>query len=98
MNKVRKLVPIVTGEIANAPEEDKKAQSYKLLKEHLPLITCDCGAQILLVPDLRAMNLAIKAHVAEPEKNAQEKVNTSRNISQLLSQLTLIKTSEINGI
>ena len=75
MNKVHKLVPIATGEIANTPEEDKKAQSYKLLKEHLPLITCDCGAQILLVPNLRAMNLAIKAHVAE---HAQGKVNTSR--------------------
>jgi hypothetical protein len=70
------------------------------LKENLPLITCDCGAKILLVPDLQAMNLAIKTHVAEHRKkgrNAQEKVKTSKNISQLLTQLTLIKMSE-NGI
>ena len=76
------------------------AHSHKLSKKHLPIITCDCGAEILVVPDLRAMNLAIKAHVAEHRKkgrNAQGKVNTSGNISQLLSQLTLIKMSEINS-
>ncbi len=95
MNKVHKFVPIA------AEEEDKNPQPYELLKEHLPLVTCDCGAQILLLPDLRAMNLAIKAHAAEHRKkgkNAQGKVNTSGNISRLLSQLTLMKTSEINGI
>jgi hypothetical protein len=95
MNRVHKLVPTATGEIVNAPGEHKKAQSYKLLTEHLPFITCDCGAQILLVPDLRAMSIAIKAHVAE---HTRGKVNTSRNISQLLSQLALIKISEITDI
>ena len=100
MNKVRKLMPIAVAKIADPSEEDKNAQSFKLLEEHLPLITCDCGAQILLVPDFRAMNLAIKAHVGEHRKkgrNAQGKENTSLYISQLLSQLTLIKMSEING-
>jgi hypothetical protein len=82
----------------NTPE-DKNSQSYKVFKEHLPIITCDCGAEILLVPNLRAMNLAIKAHVAEHRKedrNAQVKAKTG-NINQLLSQLTLIKMSEIVG-
>jgi hypothetical protein len=66
MNRVHKLVPMATA------EEDKNAQSYKLLKEHLPLITCSCGTQILLVPDLRAMNLAIKAHAAEHRKKGRK--------------------------
>ena len=94
MNKVHKLVPIATT------EEDKNAQSSTLLGEHLPLITCDCGAQILLIPDLCAMNLAIKAHAAEHRKkgrNTQGKVSTSGKISHLLSQLTLMKISETNG-
>jgi CheY-like chemotaxis protein len=39
------------------------------LKEHsysasLPTIKCDCGAQILVIPDLCAMNRAIESHVA----------------------------------
>jgi hypothetical protein len=94
MKKVHRLVPIPTGEIANESEENKNTQSDNLLKKYLPLITCDCGAQILLVPDLHAMNLAINAHVAE---HTRGKVNTSRNISQLLSQLALLKMSEISG-
>jgi len=101
MNEVDILVPIAVEQTVNTPEEDKNAQSDAPLKKHLPLITCDCGARILLVPDLPATNLAIKAHVAEHRKkvrNAQEKVNTSTNISQLLAQLTLMKMSEMNGI
>jgi hypothetical protein len=101
MNNVHKLAPIATAEIENASEEDKNAQSCELLKGHLPLITCDCGAQILLVPDLREMNLAIKAHVAEHKKKGnkvQGNVNTPRNISRLLNQLTIMKINEINGI
>jgi hypothetical protein len=94
MNKAQKFVPI------SAEKRDKNPQSYELLKEHLPLITCDCGAQILLLPDLHAMNVAIKAHVTEhrkKEKNPHGNVNASGNISRLLSQLTLLKMSEING-
>ena len=70
------------------------------LKKHLPIINCECGAEILVVPDLQAMNRAIKAHVAEhreKERNTQKNVKTSSKISQLLSQLTLIRMSERNG-
>jgi hypothetical protein len=54
----------------------------------------------LLLPDLRAMNLAIKVHATEhikKGKSTQGKVNTSGYISRLLSQLTLMKMIEING-
>ena len=99
-NAVVKIPKLVSTEL-NELEENTCAQSYKLLKEHLPLITCVCGAEILLVPDLEAMNLAINAHVAEHRKNrtvAQGKENAYGNISQLLSQLVLMKLIEINGI
>jgi hypothetical protein len=99
VEKLQKLVPTETDEIGNNPE-DKHAQLNKLLKERLQIISCECGAEILLVPDLQAMNRAIKAHVAEhikKGKNAQGNISTSGKISQLLSQLTLIKMSKING-
>ncbi len=67
-NAVVKIPKVVSTEL-NELEENTCAQSYKLLKEHLPLITCVCGAEILLVPDLDAMNLAINAHVAQHRKN-----------------------------
>ena len=77
--------------------EGKNSDVNKCLMEQLPLVRCDCGAEILVVPDLQAMNRAIKAHVNEHRKkarNAKRNVITYSNISQLLSQLSLRKISE----
>jgi hypothetical protein len=98
--KIHRMVSIDRELESHLPEEDTNAQSHRRLKEHLPLITCDCGAEILLVPDLKAMNLAIEAHVAQHRKNrtdAQRKENAS-GISERLSQLVIMKLIEINGI
>ncbi len=80
--------------------EGKQANADKGLKNRLPLIRCECGAEILLLPDLQAMNRAIKAHATEHQKkarNAKRNVITYSNISQLLSQLSLRKIIEHNG-
>jgi hypothetical protein len=52
-------------------------------KNNLLIINCKCGAELLLVPDLKSMNEAIENHVAEhvanmlPIKNApQQKMQT----------------------
>ena len=79
--------------------QGKKADDFKHLTERLPLIKCECGAEILLLPDLQAMNRAIKSHVTEhpkKRKNAKKNVNTFGNISQLLTQLSIRKISEQN--
>jgi hypothetical protein len=79
--------------------EDKQADAVNDLKERLPIIKCECGAEILLVPDLQAMNRAIKDHATEHKKkesNSKKNVSTSNNISQMLSQLALIKISGQN--
>jgi hypothetical protein len=57
--KLQNIVSTETTEIANAPEKDKNAQAHKLLKEHLPVITCDCGAEILLVPDISETEISL---------------------------------------
>jgi hypothetical protein len=41
----------------------EKAQS----KASLPIVKCSCGAKILVVPDLAAMNRAVKSHMVEHE-------------------------------
>ena len=46
--------------------EDKKNS-----KSTLPIVKCSCGAKILVVPDVAAMSLAIKRHLAE-HKDADE--------------------------
>ncbi len=94
--KLQKPLPVEVVGISNTLE-GKNADADKNLKERLPLIKCECGAEILLLPDLQAMNRAIKAHVTEHRKkrrNTKRNAITSSKISQLLSQLSLRKISE----
>ncbi len=96
--KLQKPLPVEVVGIANTLE-GKNAYADKDLKEQLPLIKCECGAEILLLPDLQAMNRAIKTHVTKHRKkgkNNKRNVITSSKISQLLSQLSLRKISEQN--
>jgi hypothetical protein len=48
----------------------KKANSASL-----PVIECSCGAQILLVPNVKKMGAAIEAHIIEHTK----KINNSKD-------------------
>jgi hypothetical protein len=100
VEKLLKLLPSDAAVIAKNLAGNN-ADADKQLKERLPTINCECGAKILLLPDLPAMNRAIKAHVAEHRKkrrNEQRNVIVSSNISQLLSELSLIKISAQNDI
>jgi hypothetical protein len=45
-------------------------------KKGMPIIKCRCGFEILVVPDLKAMNRAIKNHVAKHKKSSSEKLTT----------------------
>jgi hypothetical protein len=98
VEKLQKLLPNEAVGIAKSLE-GKDAKSDKNLNGRLPLINCECGAEILLLPDLQAMNRAIKAHATEHRKkgrDASRNFTTCSNISQLLSQLSLRKISEQN--
>ncbi|MGA3290130.1 MAG: hypothetical protein ABSD42_07835 [Candidatus Bathyarchaeia archaeon] len=96
VEKLQKLLPTEIARIAHILEDQNNANADKQLKERLPIINCECGTEILMLPDLQAMNRAIKAHVAEHRKKGRKverNVNSSSNISQLLSQLSLIQIS-----
>ena len=80
--------------------DGKSATADAQLKEGLPIIRCECGAEILVLPDLKAMNKAIKTHVIEHRKKemrTDKNLSTPVKISELLSQLTLIKMSQQNN-
>jgi hypothetical protein len=97
VERPQKMLPTEAVGIVNILEGDI-ADTDKHLKERLPIINCECGAEILLVPDLQAMNRAIKTHVVEHRKterrNTQKNEITASKIDQLLSQLTLTKVIE----
>jgi hypothetical protein len=56
-------------------------------KTRMPIVKCGCGFEILVVPDLKAMNRAIKNHVAEHNKSSSEKW------TDFLTEQTLIMAS-----
>jgi hypothetical protein len=92
----QRLLPIEARGVANDLEGDiDVADNY--LKERLPIINCKCGTEILVVPDLQAMNRAIKNHAAQHRRkksNTRKNEITSHKVSEMLSQLTIIKISE----
>jgi hypothetical protein len=51
----------------------------------LPVITCKCGVQILLVPDVAAMSRAIETHVLSHKTN--EKTLKTKDLDALHDDL-----------
>jgi hypothetical protein len=45
--------------------------SKKVGEAGLPVIKCSCGAEILLVPNVKLMNEAIEAHILEHTKKCK---------------------------
>jgi hypothetical protein len=96
-----KLQKLLLFQAVKAETGFEGKQVDKILKERLSIIYCACGAEILLLPDLPAMNRAIKTHVTEhpkKAKHAEKNVITYSNISQLLSQLSIRKINEQNDM
>jgi hypothetical protein len=96
IEKCQILLPTEPERIAKT-QESTSANTDEQLKKRLPLINCECGTQILVLPDLRAMNRAIKTHVTKHRKkkgSTKRSTTSSNDISQLLSQLSLIRMSQ----
>lgn len=67
-------------------------------KTSMPIIKCVCGTKILVVPDLKAMDLAIKNHVAEHTKTKKTlgKVLAPSLLTEFLTEQVLIKASKMH--
>jgi hypothetical protein len=62
----------------------------------LPTIKCSCGAEILVLPDLEAMNTALKNHV-EAHRKANPKASEAElsAVEQALIELLLKLATEL---
>jgi hypothetical protein len=58
------LLPIEETEIATILDGKSAKENGRLL-EGLPISRSECGAKLLVLPDLKAMNSAIETHVTE---------------------------------
>ena len=52
-------------------DKESAKEKRKRSKSNLPFVKCSCGAKILLVPDLAAMDRAMKRHIVD-HKGADE--------------------------
>ena len=73
-------------EINFSSGQDSKSKS-EFFEKKMPTIKCVCGFKILVVPDLEAMNRAIKNHVAKHNKSNSER------LTDFLTEQTLIVAS-----
>jgi len=55
-------------------------------KTRMPTVKCVCGFEILVVPDLKAMDRAIKNHVAEHKKA----IGVPKSLTEFLTEQVLI--------
>jgi hypothetical protein len=58
-------------------------------KTRMPIIKCACSFEILVVPDLKAMDLAIKNHAAKHKKAC------SKKLADFLTEQVLILASNL---
>ena len=74
-------------EIDFFPNQDRQRKTAAQ-KNHLPIARCVCGYEILVVPDLKAMNLAINNHLTAHKK-------TLIDSAERLTEQVLIVASKI---
>lgn len=78
-------------------EESHKSKSAAR-KKSMSTIRCVCGFEILVVPDLKAMDLAIKNHVAEHKLAGydSEELLGIDSLAEFLTEQVLIVASKMN--
>jgi hypothetical protein len=59
----------------------------------MPIVKCICGSEILVVPDLKAMNLAIDTHVIIKHKTTPD---NSEILTEFLAEQVLLIATKIN--
>jgi hypothetical protein len=68
----------------------------KLSEKGMPIIRCICGFEILVVPDLKAMNVAIKTHLTEHKKQNESFHRVDWLEEFLTEQILVVSAKQIN--
>ncbi len=82
--------------IAMANKENLQTElTYRSDSKSMPTVRCVCGFKILVIPDLKAMNRAIKNHLAK-HKQAHIKSERLAFFEESLAEQVLIVASKMN--
>jgi len=68
---------------------------FAVPEKRFSIVTCFCGLEILVVPDLRAMNRAIKNHLAKHKRGGSNSVSLDF-LEAFLTEQILIEASRMN--
>lgn len=81
--------------IKNTKFSINKSRQKKITihKRRMPIVKCICGSEILVVPDLEAMKLAIDKHVATKHKTTPDDLE---RLAEFLAEQVLIEATKIN--
>jgi hypothetical protein len=75
-------------EISFTSDQDRSGK-FAAHKKGMSTVRCLCGFEILVVPDLKAMNRAVRNHVAEHKR-------ALGSLEQYLTEQVLIVASKMN--
>ncbi len=67
-----------------------RQRRFPVHKKRMPIIKCLCGTEILVVPDLKAMNKAIANHVATKHKTTPDELE---KLADFLSEQALLEAT-----
>lgn len=70
-----------------------RQRKFIVHKKRMPIVKCICGSEILVVPDLKAMNLAIENHVTIKHKTTPD---DSERLTEFLAEQVLLLATKIN--
>jgi hypothetical protein len=84
--------------ISSNGHKDQRPFVAKNRNGGMPIIRCVCGAEILLVPDVKEMNRAIDSHVYKHVKIAHRNEDTfpPEGVRRILVEQILEKASEVS--
>ena len=82
-------------EINFSSGQDRKSK-FSHSKKSMPIVRCLCGSEILVLPDLKAMSLAIHNHVVAHEQ-ARDGTDRLDALTEFLTEQVLMVASTINS-
>lgn len=93
-SRVKKMKKNNYQEFHSVSNQDHKSKSA-VHEKRMPIIKCVCGAKLLVVPDLKAMNAAIRNHVTE-HKKTHNYLDNFDSLEQFLTEKVLFAASKMN--
>ena len=86
-NRSRDNIIADVSTVASRNAEETCQSNFRRVAERLPTVKCECGAEILLLPDVGAMSRAIEVHVAEHMQKSKASAGAAAEAERIRTAL-----------